>query len=203
MAQIKNILLDRDGTVIVDKHYLSDPEGVELISGCGEALASLQQAGMRLYIVTNQSGIGRGYFTEDDLHACTVRLDILAEEHDVVLEDTVFCPHAPDVECNCRKPLTGMWEQLVEMYGLKPEESIMIGDKNADILLGKNARMAASILVLTGKGEQERQKLSLPEPDAEKGYVTAQYDLGWTLAVANDLPAAVRWINEAMPKGDS
>ena len=203
MAQIKNILLDRDGTVIIDKHYLSDPEEVELISGCGDALATLQQAGMRLYIVTNQSGIGRGYFSEDDLHACTVRLDILAEEHNAMLEDTVFCPHTPEEDCTCRKPRTGMWEQLVEMYGLKPEESIMIGDKNADILLGKNAGMAASILVLTGKGEKERQKLALPEPDAEKGYVTAQYDRGWTLVVANDLPAAVRWINEAMPKGDN
>ncbi|MEZ0575342.1 D-glycero-alpha-D-manno-heptose-1,7-bisphosphate 7-phosphatase [Halodesulfovibrio aestuarii] len=203
MAQIKNILLDRDGTVIVDKHYLSDPEKVELIPEGGRALAALQQAGMRLYIVTNQSGIGRGYFTEDDLHACTVRLDELAELFGAMIEDTVFCPHAPEEECDCRKPLTGMWSQLKDMYGLLPEESVMIGDKQADIDLGKNAGLAASILVLTGKGEKERQKLELPEVDESTGYVTVCTENGWMLAVAKDLSAAVRWIENELAQGDN
>ncbi|MEZ6854422.1 D-glycero-alpha-D-manno-heptose-1,7-bisphosphate 7-phosphatase [Halodesulfovibrio aestuarii] len=203
MAQIKNILLDRDGTVIVDKHYLSDPEKVELIPEGGRALAALQQAGMRLYIVTNQSGIGRGYFTEDDLHACTVRLDELAELFGAMIEDTVFCPHAPEEECDCRKPLTGMWSQLKDMYGLLPEESVMIGDKQADIDLGKYAGLAASILVLTGKGEKERQKLELPEVDESTGYVTVCTENGWMLAVAKDLSAAVRWIEKELAQGDN
>lgn len=202
MAQIKNILLDRDGTVIVDKHYLSDPEGVELIPDGGRALAALQQAGMRMYVVTNQSGIGRGYFSEDDLHACTVRLDELAELFGAMIEDTVFCPHAPEEECDCRKPLTGMWNQLKDMYGLLPEESVMIGDKQADIDFGKNAGLAASVLVLTGKGEKERQKLELPEVDEATGYVTVSTENGWTLAVAKDLTAASRWIADELVQGD-
>ncbi|SIO29584.1 D-glycero-alpha-D-manno-heptose-1,7-bisphosphate 7-phosphatase [Halodesulfovibrio marinisediminis] len=202
MAQIKNILLDRDGTVIVDKHYLSDPEGVELIPDGGRALAALQQAEMRMYVVTNQSGIGRGYFTEDDLHACTVRLDELAELFGAIIEDTVFCPHTPDEECDCRKPQTGMWNQLKDMYGLLPQESVMIGDKQADVDFGKNAGLAASILVLTGKGEKERQKLELPEVDEATGYVTVSTENGWTLAVAKDLTAAARWVAEVLVQGD-
>ncbi|MCG8532844.1 MAG: HAD family hydrolase [Desulfovibrionales bacterium] len=203
MAQIKNILLDRDGTVIVDKHYLSDPNGVELIPDGGRALATLQQAGMRLYIVTNQSGIGRGYYTVDDLHACTVRLDELAELFGAMIEDTVFCPHAPEEDCDCRKPRIGMFTQLKDMYGILAEESVMIGDKQADIDFGKNAGLAASILVLTGKGEKERQKLELPEVDTETGYVTVSTENGWVLAVAEDLTAASRWIADVLMKGDN
>ncbi|WP_290925231.1 HAD family hydrolase [Halodesulfovibrio sp.] len=203
MVQIKNILLDRDGTVIVDKHYLCDPQGVELVPEGGRALAALQQADMRMYVVTNQSGIGRGYFTEDDLHACTVRLDELAELFGAMIEDTVFCPHAPEEECDCRKPLTGMWSQLKDMYGLLPEESVMIGDKQADIDFGKNAGLAASILVLTGKGEKERLKLELPEIDESTGYVTVTQENGWQLAVAKDLSAAARWILEELTQGEN
>lgn len=203
MAQIKNILLDRDGTVIVDKHYLSDPEGVELIPDGGRALALLHQADMRFYVVTNQSGIGRGYFSVDDLHACTVRLDELVGLFNVTIEDTVFCPHAPEEECDCRKPLTGMFTQLKDMYGIEPEESVMIGDKQADVDFGKNAGMAASILVLTGKGEKERVKLELPEVDSETGYVTVKTEGNWTLAVATDLTAAARWINDVLVQGDN
>lgn len=203
MANIKNILLDRDGTVIVDKHYLSDPEGVELIPEGGKALAMLQQAGMRLYVLTNQSGIGRGYFSEDDLHACTVRLDELAELFGALIEDTVYCPHTPEDDCNCRKPRTGMWEQLSDMYGLLAKESVMIGDKFADIELGKNAGLAASILVLTGKGEKERQKLKLPEVDESTGYLTVLNENGWTLAVAKNISAAARWIISEFAAGDN
>lgn len=203
MVQIKNILLDRDGTVIVDKHYLCDPQGVELVPEGGRALAALQQADMRMYVVTNQSGIGRGYFTEDDLHACTVRLDELAELFGAMIEDTVFCPHAPEEECDCRKPLTGMWGQLKDMYGLLPEQSVMIGDKQADIDFGKNAGLAASILVLTGKGEKERLKLELPEIDESTGYVTVTQENGWKLAVAKDLSAAARWILEELTQGEN
>lgn len=203
MVQIKNILLDRDGTVIVDKHYLCDPQGVELVPEGGRALAAFQQADMRMYVVTNQSGIGRGYFTEDDLHACTVRLDELAELFGAMIEDTVFCPHAPEEECDCRKPLTGMWGQLKDMYGLLPEQSVMIGDKQADIDFGKNAGLAASILVLTGKGEKERLKLELPEIDERTGYITVTQENGWQLAVAKDLSAAVRWILEELTQGEN
>jgi len=88
------------------------------------------------------------------------------------------------------------------MYGLLAEESVLIGDKQADVDLGKNAGLAASILVLTGKGEKERQKLELPEVDETTGYVTVSTENGWTLAVAKDLSAATRWIANELVQGD-
>lgn len=167
MAPFRNLLLDRDGTVIVDKHYLSDPEGVELIAGVAEALHALALHGVRFFIVTNQSGIGRGYYDENDLAACTDRLATLLAEHGVHIADTVYCPHGPQAGCDCRKPDTGMWKTLQERYGLLPEESVMIGDKMADVGFGNNAGLAASILVLTGKGESAAVKADLPLPDGD------------------------------------
>jgi len=93
------VLLDRDGTVIEDRHYLSDPSGVALLPGAAAGLAALAAAGARLFLVTNQSGIGRGYFTEADLHACNARLSDLLRGHGVCLADTAFCPHGPDDGC--------------------------------------------------------------------------------------------------------
>ncbi|NHZ48831.1 HAD-IIIA family hydrolase, partial [Nitratidesulfovibrio liaohensis] len=112
------VLLDRDGTVIEDRHYLSDPSGVTLLPGAARGLAALAAAGARLFLVTNQSGIARGYFTEADLHACNARLDELLGEHGVSLADTAFCPHGPDDGCACRKPAPGMWLTLRDRHGL-------------------------------------------------------------------------------------
>ena len=155
------VLFDRDGTIIFDRHYLSDPAGVELIPGTGEALSSLGKAGIAAYLVSNQSGIGRGYFPESGWYACQERLDALLSSYGAKLEDSRFCPHDPEEHCLCRKPGTGMWESLREKHGLEAGTCAMVGDKPEDLRFGINAGLAAAVLVLTGKGEKSAEKLGL------------------------------------------
>ncbi|UZP67928.1 HAD family hydrolase [Desulfovibrio mangrovi] len=206
MPRIRNILLDRDGTVILDKHYQHDPDELEFENGAVEGLGLLAAEGMRFFVLTNQSGIGRGYFSEEAMNACIARLDSMLAGHGVVVTETVFCPHAPDDTCNCRKPALGMWEVLREKYGLLPEESVMIGDKVADVELGLRAGLAASILVLTGKGEKHARKLSLPDFDFSSQSLwmeTARTEGGWPQCVARDLVGAAQWILESLHEGEA
>ncbi len=155
------VLFDRDGTVIFDRHYLSDPAGVELIPGTGEALARLGKAGAEAYLVSNQSGIGRGYFPESGWYSCQARLDELLAGFGAELKDTRFCPHAPEEECSCRKPAVGMWESLRDAHSLDSAACAMVGDKPEDLRFGINAGFAAAVLVLTGKGAKSAEKLGL------------------------------------------
>lgn len=148
------VLLDRDGTVIVDKHYLHDPDGVELLPGAVEGLKRMQDMGFGLALLTNQSGVGRGYFTEAFVNACNDRLVELLGEQGVVIDAIYYCPHTPEEQCHCRKPQTGMMIQASGELGFDPFEAYMIGDKEADVMLGKNSG-AMAILVRTGKGAQE------------------------------------------------
>ena len=108
MAFVRAVLLDRDGTLIEDRHYLADPAGVVLLPGVGSALARLARDGRRLFMVSNQSGVGRGYFDEEAVRACQRRLEELLGGCGVRLDDAVWCPHAPEAACSCRKPLPGL-----------------------------------------------------------------------------------------------
>lgn len=194
MAAIENILLDRDGTIILDKHYLHDPEGVELFPDAGEALKQLAENGAQFFVLTNQSGIGRGYFTEDDFSLCTQRLAALLSFFGVKISSTEFCPHAPESGCNCRKPLVGMWQTLVDTFGIQADKSVMIGDKIADVELGLNAGLAASILVLTGKGIAQAKELGVPHEFSGEWYEMLQRREGQPHCVAKSLQGACEWI---------
>lgn len=160
--QLQNILLDRDGTVIEERHYLADPDDVQLIPGVAPALRDLMSAGCRLFLVTNQSGIGRGYFSRDQYEAVQQRLLHLLRGEGVQLTATVMCPHAPTDNCACRKPLSGLWEELRGMYALEPDRTIMIGDKTADLRFARSAGLKTAALVLTGHGRQTAENLGLP-----------------------------------------
>lgn len=192
------VLFDRDGTLIVDRHYLGDPAGVELIPGTGEGLAALRSHGVRSFVISNQSGIGRGYFPESGWHACEARLGELLEPFGAVLDDERFCPHAPEEACRCRKPDTGMWESLKAEHGLNEENCAMVGDKVEDLLFGANAGLCAAVLVLTGKGEASAAKLGLDAKAVrERGFVSAEVPLPGAenartrLFAARDVRAAV------------
>jgi D-glycero-D-manno-heptose 1,7-bisphosphate phosphatase len=166
------VLFDRDGTVIFDRHYLSDPEGVELIPGTGEALAKLKGADIASYLVSNQSGIGRGYFPESGWYSCQARLDELLASFGAKFEDSRFCPHDPEDHCDCRKPAIGMWKSLHEAHGLEAASCAMVGDKPEDLRFGINAGLAAAVLVLTGKGMKSAEKLGLDaEAVAREGFM--------------------------------
>lgn len=158
------LLLDRDGTLIDDRHYLSDPDGVTLLPGVGEALARLTALGCRLFMVSNQSGVGRGFFPESLVRACQARLDELLAAHHVRLEDAVWCPHAPEEGCACRKPAPGLWRLLAERYNLRAEDAWMVGDKVDDLGLADQAELALGVLTLTGKGRDHAAKAGLELP---------------------------------------
>ncbi|MDR0827766.1 MAG: HAD-IIIA family hydrolase [Desulfovibrio sp.] len=161
---INAILLDRDGTVIKDKHYLSDPRGVSLLPGVGETLSCLTGEGMRFFLVSNQSGVGRGLFSAETVDAVNARLAETLLEYGVRFTDMLFCPHKPDDACRCRKPAIGMWNTLKERYKLSPKECLMVGDKEEDMLFAGTAGLALRVLILTGKGSNTARKLGLRLP---------------------------------------
>lgn len=166
--------LDRDGTLMVDRGYVSDPADVALLPGVAAALRRLAEAGFALVVVTNQSGIARGYYGEADFEAVESRLESLLAEAGVHLDGVYHCPHHPDIDgpCACRKPGLGLFQQAARELGLDPARSVFIGDKATDLepalALGGQAW-----LVLTGQGAAQLARV------------------GRGARVAEDLPAAV------------
>ena len=167
---LADVFLDRDGTIIEDRHYAASPEDIALLPGAGDALASLSRAGSRFFVVSNQSGIGRGYFSPADLEACHNRLQDLLAAYGVFLTAFRYCPHDPMLgPCGCRKPQIGLWTELQREFGLNPRHCLMVGDKLDDLRFGQRAGFAASALVLTGQGSCAAAGLDLllpPELDA-------------------------------------
>lgn len=133
----KLALLDRDGTLIENAHYLSDPEGVRLLPGTLEGLQGLKRLNFRLVMVSNQSGVGRGYFDEGAVHAVNARLQDLLRPHGVELELLLYCPHAPEADCSCRKPATGMAEEACRRLGASLDGAIVVGDSDCDMGLAE------------------------------------------------------------------
>ncbi|MGB2579044.1 D-glycero-D-manno-heptose 1 [Elusimicrobium simillimum] len=154
---VKAVFLDRDGTVIQERpgHYLHDPADVKLYKSTLPALKMLTELGYKLFIVSNQSGIGRGYFTEDKVHKVHERMAKLIKPYK--FEEIVFCPHAPSAPCNCRKPNPKLGQQLIKKYNINPAESFMIGDKKSDVDFGINLGMQ-SVLVRTANGTKQIKK---------------------------------------------
>lgn len=130
------ILLDRDGTLNADPGYLNDPAALRLLPGVPAALARLAGAGFGLVVVTNQSGVGRGFITPDQLAAIHRRLAELLAEAGVTLDGIYACPHRPDESCPCRKPAPGLALAAARDHGFDPAHSIVIGDSPADVGLG-------------------------------------------------------------------
>jgi D-glycero-D-manno-heptose 1,7-bisphosphate phosphatase len=151
MQRRRFVLLDRDGTVMVEKHYLADPEGVELIPGAAAALRRLARRGLGLAVVTNQSGVGRGYFDLARLAEIHRRLETLLDREGVRLDGIFFCPHHPDADCACRKPRTGLVERAARLLDFDPGRAFVVGDLPSDVALAR-ALSATSVLVRTGHG---------------------------------------------------
>lgn len=129
------VFLDRDGTVIADRHYLGDPAGVALLPGAGEAIARINQAGLLAVLVTNQSGIGRGFFSEADFQAVQDRLADALAAHGAHLDGIYHCPHSPaqPVPCDCRKPATGLFERAARDLHINLAASWFAGDRLRDV----------------------------------------------------------------------
>jgi histidinol-phosphate phosphatase family protein len=150
------LFIDRDGTLIEDPGYLSDPAWVKLIPGAAEALKRFAGLGYSLVLITNQSGVGRGYFGWDayDRVAETLRAALSAEG--VVLDAEAVCGHAPEEACDWRKPGPGMIREAAAQLGLDPAVSVMVGDKLSDLEAGAAAGVGRLAHVATGQGAAER-----------------------------------------------
>jgi D-glycero-D-manno-heptose 1,7-bisphosphate phosphatase len=133
------IFVDRDGTVIEDVGYISDPEAVQLVPGAAAALRALRRDGFRIVLVSNQSGIGRGYFSAEQAYAVHDRMVDKLSREGADIDDFRYCPHAPDAGCSCRKPLPGMLRQAAEALHLDLQRSFMIGDSAVDAAAGRAA----------------------------------------------------------------
>ncbi len=134
------VFLDRDDTIIVNKHYLNDPDGVELLEGAAAGIAILNAAGIPVIMITNQSGIARGYLDEARLDAIHQRLFAELADKGARIDATYYCPHLKDaavekyrLECNCRKPRPGMLFQAARDFDLDLNSCYMVGDKPLDI----------------------------------------------------------------------
>ena len=167
------MFLDRDGTIIEDKDYLHRPEEVVIYPGVGPALKRLQDAGFKLFIVTNQSGVGRGRFPLEDVHRVNEHLCCELAKDGVRFEKIYIAPEAPEQPSRGRKPSPQFLFDARHEFGIDLSESYMMGDKLIDLECGWNAGVKRSILVQTGYGAT----------------VTAK-----GAEIAKDLPAAAEWI---------
>ena len=150
------VVLDRDGTLIVDEPYLSDPGAVGLIEGAGAALRRLAGLGLGLVLVTNQSGVARGLVSSERVGEIHRRMEALLEAEGVRLAGIYVCPHHPQDDCACRKPRTALLEQAARELGFDPQRAFVVGDKASDVALGR-AVGATTLLVLTGHGASQAE----------------------------------------------
>jgi D-glycero-D-manno-heptose 1,7-bisphosphate phosphatase len=157
-------LLDRDGTIIVERNYLSDPENVELLPYAASGLRALRSLGFGLVVVTNQSGIGRGYFTAETVDSIHSKLEEALSAEGVSLDGIYVCPHTPEEMCKCRKPAPGLALRAAADWGFRLNEAVVIGDKPCDMELGREIG-ARSVLVKTGYGALYSQSKSV-DPDS-------------------------------------
>jgi len=149
------VFLDRDGTLIEDPGYLSNPADVVLLPGAADAVRALNEAGIPAILITNQSGIGRGYYSEADFQAVQAELERQLSAHGARLDDVYFCPHDPDRGvCACRKPGTALFLQAAREHGLRLHRCVFIGDRERDVVPGEELG-AHAILVAGGDGRYD------------------------------------------------
>lgn len=180
-APMPAVFLDRDGTLVVERGYLTDPGDIEILPGVPEALHRLKAAGYLLVVVSNQSGVGRGFFSTATVHAAMARLREALRARGVELDAIYFCPHRPEAGCACRKPGTLLLERAREDLELSLTRSAMVGDKLLDAETGRRAG-GRGLLVRTGYGRDEEQRVT-------SGGVEWAPD-----AVVDDLGGAADWI---------
>lgn len=171
------VFLDRDGTVIVEADYLADPAGVTLIDGADRAIRHLTGSGLAVVLVTNQSGIARGLFSEVDYHAVNGRLREMLKVGGAAFDGTYYCPHHPDFSgpCDCRKPGTALYLRAASELGLDLAKSFYVGDRPTDVAPARTLG-GTGLMVRTGYGRESVD--SVPT----------------TVRVVDDIEAAAEWI---------
>jgi D-glycero-D-manno-heptose 1,7-bisphosphate phosphatase len=175
------VFLDRDGTIMEDTNYVGDVARVVLIASAATALKRLQDADYRLFIITNQSGVGRGYFTREAVEAIHAHLDEYFGSAGVRFDRYYVCPHHPEDNCDCRKPKPRFLIEAAREYGLDLSRCFMVGDRASDIQAGATAGVK-TVLVLTGGGRE-----TLARQEAKPDFV------------AGDIGEAATWILKSDP----
>lgn len=173
------LFLDRDGTINIDHGYINDPGMIELVPGCAEGLKYLQEKyGFLLLVISNQSGIARGYLTHEELEAVNHKVDSLLREKGVKISHFYYCPHHSDFgdkqQCGCRKPAPGMIIKGLKDYQIDPASSYVIGDKLTDAGAGYNAGIT-SILLKHGDFYQQEEFSVLQNPHLFPNFVAYNF----------------------------
>lgn len=158
------IFFDRDGTINTEVDFLSDPDDLELIPGAARVIHEANTLGTRVFVITNQSGIARGFLSESELHSIHERLTKLLAKEKAHVDAIYYCPHYPDsgaspynIVCDCRKPRTGMLTRARDEFHIDLAKSYVVGDRCVDIMAGEKAG-CTTILVLTGYGTAEKEE---------------------------------------------
>lgn len=197
MVKTKNIavFLDRDGTILKEVGYLSRLEDMELLPQATAAIKLLNQKGIKAVVVTNQSGVARGFFLENLVKEVHQRLQKALQKEGASLDGFFYCPHHPDYghekyrkDCFCRKPNIGMIQEAARDFRIDLSRSYLIGDTRRDLETAWNAGMKG-VLVLSGYGKDELKKIEVQNPEGKPDHV------------ASDLLKAVRWVIEDIEKG--
>ena len=152
--------LDRDGTIIHDANYIRDPADVVLLPGAAAAIARLNGAGVKVIVVTNQSGIARGWLTTDDYEAVRKRIDSLLAREGARIDATYVCPHFPDISgpCDCRKPGVKLFRDAIADFGIDPTRSAFIGDRWRDVAPAATLGGRAILLDVSSTPAEDRER---------------------------------------------
>lgn len=172
----RGVFLDRDGTIARDVHYCRSPDDFELFPAVPEAIKLLGDNGFKVVVITNQSGIARGYFTEDTLAQIHNKMNTELASHGVHVDAIYYCPHHPDDGCDCRKPGTALFLRAADDLAIDLKNSYVVGDMQIDIDAGK-ALSCKTVLLTTGSNP-----VDYPMRGTEPDYV------------AGDLYQAAQWI---------
>ncbi len=176
----KAIFLDRDGIINIDVHYLDDPSKFEMYHGVGDGVKTLRHNRFKIIVITNQSGIARGYFTERQLSRIHEKMITEFQKFNVTLDGIYYCPHHPNDRCNCRKPNIGLFQMAIHEHNIDVKKSYMLGDKILDIGAGKKIGVSTVLI---------------PEPHLRKEFMSQKNE--WEYHpdyIADDFPGAVEWI---------
>ena len=164
----KALFLDRDGIINVDHGYVCKIEDFKFVEGIFDLVKLFTDAGYMIFVVTNQSGIGRGYYPEEDFTTLTEWMMKKFVDENIKIEKVYYCPHSPEEKCHCRKPEIGMIEQALAQYSIDLEHSWMIGDKQSDIALAQNANIGDSVYI--GDTKSSEATLSFNSLKEAKSY---------------------------------
>lgn len=176
----KAVFIDRDGTINVDVHYLDNPDKFEMYPGVGDGVKKLKEEGFKIIVITNQSGIARGHFTEKQLFNIHERMKKEIKQFNVTLDGIYYCPHHPDDSCNCRKPNTGLFDMAINEHKIDVKKSYMLGDKILDIGAGKKIGTRTVLI---------------PEPHIRDEFLSKKNEWEYNPDyIANDFMDAVEWI---------